>query len=73
MKKIILKLIILCVSMITLPSFATQLPLEVKNYVLNNVPNASIRFDGLVTLPDGTHYLPLIPAYEPKNVGYRGN
>ncbi len=49
---------------------ATQLPPEVKNYILQNIPDATIRFDGLITLPDGTFYLPLIPAYTVKDAEF---
>ena len=52
------------------PAFATQLPLEVKNYIIQNEPEATIRFDGLVTLKDGTFYLPLLPAYEVKDSAF---
>ena len=50
--------------------FATQLPADIKNYVIQNVPNTTVRFDGLVTLPDGTLYLPLIPAYDVKGANF---
>lgn len=66
MKKFLLALLAgLAISSIQ-PVLATQLPPEIKNYVLQNVPDATIRFDGLITLPDGTFYLPLIPAYTVK-------
>lgn len=47
-------------------SFATQLPAEIKDYVVKSFPNATVRFDGLITMPDGTLYLPLLPAYSVK-------
>lgn len=53
-----------------LPSFATQLPLEVKNYILQQEPEATVRFDGLITLKDGTFYLPLFPSYEVKDASF---
>ena len=63
MKKFLISLILL----LGLPSFATQLPIEVKNYILKYDEEATIRFDGLITLKDGTFYLPLLPAYEVKD------
>ena len=44
-------------------AFATNLPDSVNQFVLKDYPNASIRFDGLITLSDGTVYLPIIPSY----------
>lgn len=66
MKKIWFLLVIGLTLFMVQPVFATQLPPEIKNYILQNVPDATIRFDGLVTLPDGTLYLPLLPAYTVK-------
>lgn len=52
-------------------AFATKLPDSLVQYVQKQVPNASIRFDGLITLPDGTLYLPVIPAKPDKEAkGY---
>lgn len=42
--------------------YATQLPPDVKEYIFASYPNAVIRFDGLINLPDGTFYLPLLPT-----------
>lgn len=47
-------------------SFATQLPEPVKNFILAENPQATIRFDGLIVLKDGTTYLPIIPSYSEK-------
>ncbi len=44
-------------------AFATQLPKSVHDFILNEQPKAFIRFDGLVTLPDDTVYIPVIPSY----------
>lgn len=44
-------------------AFATQLPPQVKDYIMKQTPNATVRFDGLITYSDGTIYLPVIPAY----------
>lgn len=44
-------------------AFATQLPPEVKDFILKQNPSATIRFDGLITYKEGTIYLPIIPSY----------
>ena len=41
---------------------AVMLPHSMQVYLFNNQPGVSIRFDGLINLPDGTTYLPVIPA-----------
>ena len=60
MKKMLLSLLILFMSVSG--AFATNLPKSVTDYIKAQVPNATIRFDGLVMFPDKTTYLPLIPA-----------
>ena len=70
MKKFLISLSILAAVGVFHPVFATQLPIEVKNYVLQYEPEATIRFDGLITLKDGTFYLPLLPAYEVKDSAF---
>ncbi len=42
--------------------FAAKLPSEVKDYILQKVPQADIRFDGVIIFPDNTIYLPLYPS-----------
>lgn len=42
--------------------FAAKLPIEVQDYINQNVPGTDIRFDGVVILPDNTVYLPLFPS-----------
>ncbi len=42
--------------------FAANIPEDVAKYIKTNVPGADIRFDGVVTLPDNTIYLPLFPS-----------
>lgn len=42
--------------------FAAKVPDDVKNLVKKDFAKADFRFDGLITLPDGTLYLPLYPA-----------
>ena len=63
MKKYLVLIAIILSGICAQTGFATQLPAELKNYIITNSPDATIRFDGLITLPDGTLYLPLIPAY----------
>lgn len=46
-----------------LNSFSTELPSSVNEYVLSKFPKATIRFDGMITLPDDTIYLPIFPSY----------
>lgn len=61
MRKILLVLIIMLSAV--LPSFAAKIPQEVRKVIEKDFNNrAEIRFDGLVTLPDSTVYLPLFPA-----------
>ncbi len=43
-------------------AFATKLPDSVVKYVNQQVPKAAIRFDGLISFPDGTLYIPVLPA-----------
>lgn len=42
--------------------FAAKIPVEVKDYILEKVPQADIRFDGVIIFPDNTIYLPLYPS-----------
>ena len=42
--------------------FAAKIPDMVKSYILTNIPQADIRFDGVIILPDNTIYLPLYPS-----------
>ena len=43
-------------------AFAAKFPEEVKGYIEQNIPNAEIRFDGVIILPSNTLYLPLYPS-----------
>ena len=45
---------------------AVMLPHSMRVYLFNNVAGTSVRFDGLVNLPNGTMYIPIIPAIEKK-------
>lgn len=60
MKKIVLTLILILASATCV--FAAKVPDNVKDLVKKDFPKADFRFDGLITLPDGTLYLPLYPA-----------
>ena len=60
MKKLItaLFLVIFCAT----NAFAKEVPKNIQNAIKKDFPKAEFRFDGLITLPDGTLYLPLFPA-----------
>lgn len=60
MKKIILVLILMLV--ISTSAFAAKIPDNVKTLIKKDFAKADFRFDGLITMPDGTLYLPLFPA-----------
>lgn len=52
------------------PSFAVQVPENIQQFISNDFPKAEFRFDGVIILPDGTEYLPLLPAkiITPENI-----
>ena len=59
-----IKFIILLPAMLlsfALPGFCTELPTDVVSFVKEKFPEAGIRFDGVVELPDNTSYLPVLP------------
>ena len=60
MRKILMSLLLMCAA--AMSTIAAELPDGIKNYVSKDFPNATFRFDGVILLPDGTEYLPLIPA-----------
>lgn len=60
MKKIILILILMLTTAAGV--FAAKVPDDVKLLIQKDFAKADFRFDGLITLPDGTLYLPLYPA-----------
>ncbi len=61
-------ILVVCVYFLTTVSaFATKLPDYIINTLKSELPNAAIRFDGLVSLPDGTVYLPVLPSNPKKN------
>lgn len=43
-------------------SFATKLPPSIVQYIKSEIPNANVRFDALVSCPNGTLYLPVFPS-----------
>lgn len=61
MRRLIIALAIAVVAG-TIPASATILPNEIKTCVTKEFPKANFRFDGVIILPDGTIYLPLIPS-----------
>src|SRR5574344_1588982 len=60
MKKLLITLFALLA--FTGSAFAAKIPNGVQSYIKKSVPNADIRFDGVIILPDGTLYLPLYPS-----------
>ena len=52
------------------PCFGAKIPDNVQKYIQQTFPEADIRFDGVITLPDSTVYLPLLPAkiLTPENI-----
>ena len=42
--------------------YAAKIPSDVRDYILQKVPQADIRFDGVIIFPDNTIYLPLYPS-----------
>ncbi len=60
MRKFLFILLVLLISCTN--AFAAKIPAEVKTYILKDFPQADIRFDGVIILPDNTIYLPLYPS-----------
>lgn len=60
MRKLLIALAIAAATSVSV--YATQLPNDVKNCVSKEFPKTTFRFDGVIILPDGTVYLPLIPS-----------
>ena len=67
MKKIYNILFLAIMFLSGLSAEAVLLPHQMRVYLFNNVAGTSVRFDGLINLPDGTTYIPIIPA-QPKEV-----
>ncbi len=47
---------------LAVPSFAAKIPDNVQQFISNDFPKTTFRFDGVIILPDNTIYLPLFPA-----------
>lgn len=60
MRKLLILLSILLISCSNV--FAAKIPAEVKDYILEKIPQTDIRFDGVIIFPDNTIYLPLYPS-----------
>lgn len=65
LKNIAVFLLVYCLT--AMSSYATKLPPYILQTLKTDLPKASVRFDGLVTLPDGTVYLPVLPSNPKKN------
>lgn len=59
--------LVLVYFMTALSSYATKLPPYILQSLKTELPSHSVRFDGLVTLPDGTVYLPVLPSNPLRN------
>ena len=60
MRKVLIATILLVTSCISVE--ATTIPLNILQTIKAELPNSAIRFDGLVTLSNGTIYIPVIPS-----------
>lgn len=60
MKKLILTFILIMTTATS--AFAAKIPDNIKSLIKKDFTKADFRFDGLITMPDGTLYLPLFPA-----------
>lgn len=60
MKKLLIGLAVTLA--VTLPANATKIPDNIQEYILSTYPKSVFRFDGVIQLPNGTVYLPLIPS-----------
>lgn len=61
-------LLILSVWFLTsLASYATKLPPYILETLKKELPSAKVRFDGLVSLPNGVTYIPVLPSDVKKN------
>ena len=63
MRRIFLIALIICFCSIQ-TAYAAKLPDDVKKIFKQEYPTTVFRFDGLITLPDGTLYLPLFQSYQ---------
>lgn len=60
MKKILLILALIVLGATSV--YAAKVPDEVRSFIKTDFAKTDFRFDGLITMPDGTVYLPLYPA-----------
>lgn len=60
MKKLFLVIFVLFLNF-NVGAFAAKLPSDVAKYVKTNLPNAKIRFDSVIVLPNDIMYIPLYP------------
>lgn len=67
MKKILTTVFTTIMLICGLSAEAIILPHTMRVFLFNNMPGVSIRFDGLINLPDGTMYIPVVPA-QPEEV-----
>lgn len=66
MKLKILILVLTLIAMSFSPIMAEQLPLDLKNYLINQKKVPTIRHDGVVVYNENVMYLPVFPAYPEK-------
>ena len=59
--------VLLIYSVTSLSAFATKLPDKIVGTIKKELPKSSIRFDGLISMPDGTIYLPVLPSNPKRN------
>lgn len=64
-KNAVVLALVYCLS--AMSSYATKLPDNIVRTIKSDLPKASIRFDGLISLPDGTVFLPVLPSNPKKN------
>ena len=64
MKKIYKILFLAIMFLSGLSAEAVLLPHQMRVYLFNNIAGTSVRFDGLINFPDGTTYIPVIPAQQ---------
>lgn len=60
-------ILVLTVLFVSSQAFATTLPANILETVKKELPNSAVRFDGLISLPDGTIYLPVLPSNPKRN------
>ena len=61
-------LLILSVWFLTsMTSYATKLPPYILETLKQELPTAKVRFDGLISLPNGVTYIPVLPSEVKKN------